>query len=95
MDLKEAAEFLKVSKPTFYRWLAEGKVKGAKVGQQWRFQRQDLETFLQSDPNALPSEGEGFRAAVEADRAEAQAGAAVLAEERGRARAGFQASRRR
>ncbi len=24
LDLKEAAAFLKVSKPTFYRWLAQG-----------------------------------------------------------------------
>jgi len=69
LDLKEAADFLKVSKPTFYRWLAQGKIKGAKVGQQWRFQRADLERFLQSDPTALPVEVEGFRAAVEADRA--------------------------
>ena len=69
LDLKEAADFLKVSKPTFYRWLAQGKIKGAKVGQQWRFQRADLERFLQSDPTALPAEVQGFRAAVNADRA--------------------------
>jgi len=69
LDLKEAAEFLKVSKPTFYRWLAEGKIKGAKVGQQWRFQRQDLESFLHTDPTAMPAEVEGFHAAIDADRA--------------------------
>ncbi len=69
LDLKEAADFLRVSKPTFYRWLAQGKIKGAKVGQQWRFQRTDLERFLHSDPTALESEVEGLRAAVDADRA--------------------------
>ena len=49
MDLKAAADFLKVSKPTFYRWLAQGKLKGFKAGQQWRFYRRDLEKFLESD----------------------------------------------
>ena len=33
LDLKEAAEFLKVSKPTFYRWLAQDRIKGFKAGQ--------------------------------------------------------------
>ena len=32
MDLKEAAEFLKVSKPTFYRWLARGQDQGCEGG---------------------------------------------------------------
>ena len=46
LDLKGAADFLKVSKPTFYRWLAQRKIKGFKAGQQWRFYRVDLERFL-------------------------------------------------
>jgi len=48
LDLKAAADFLKVSKPTFYRWLAQGKIAGSKVGTQWRFRRRDLEGFLQT-----------------------------------------------
>jgi len=49
MDLKAAADFLKVSKPTFYRWLAQGKIQGFKAGQQWRFYRRDLEKFLETE----------------------------------------------
>jgi excisionase family DNA binding protein len=69
LDLKGAAEFLKVSKPTFYRWLAQGTIQGAKVGQQWRFQRADLERSLQGSQAAPFQVDSGdLRAAVDADR---------------------------
>jgi excisionase family DNA binding protein len=44
--MSQAIELLKTSRPTFYRWLREGKVKGMKVGRQWRFYREDIERFL-------------------------------------------------
>ena len=69
LDLKSAAAFLKVSKPTFYRWLAQGKIKGFKAGQQWRFYRRDLEQFLQAEePSALLADAEKLRQAVEQGR---------------------------
>jgi len=69
LDLKEAAEFLKVSKPTFYRWLAQGRIKGFKAGQQWRFYRADLEAFLKSDePSALRVDADDLRASVDSAR---------------------------
>jgi type IV pilus assembly protein PilB len=49
LDLTAAAAFLKVSKPTFYRWLAQDRIKGFKAGTQWRFYRRDLERFLQTE----------------------------------------------
>jgi len=65
LDLKAAADFLKVSKPTFYRWLAQGKIKGFKAGTQWRFYRHDLESFLHAeDPSALQVDSDALRAAV-------------------------------
>jgi excisionase family DNA binding protein len=65
LDLKSAADFLKVSKPTFYRWLAQGKIKGHKAGNQWRFYRRDLEQFLRAeDPSALQVDADALRAAV-------------------------------
>jgi type IV pilus assembly protein PilB len=65
LDLKSAAEFLKVSKPTFYRWLAQGKITGHKAGNQWRFYRRDLEQFLRAeDPSALQVDADALRAAV-------------------------------
>jgi len=65
LDLKAAADFLKVSKPTFYRWLAQGKIKGFKAGTQWRFYRHDLENFLHAEePSALQVDADALRAAV-------------------------------
>jgi len=65
LDLKAAADFLKVSKPTFYRWLAQGKIKGFKAGTQWRFYRADLENFLHAEePSALQVDSDALRAAV-------------------------------
>jgi type IV pilus assembly protein PilB len=69
LDLKAAAEFLKVSKPTFYRWLAQGKIKGSKAGTQWRFYRGDLENFMHSaEPSALQVDAGSLRQAVDAAR---------------------------
>jgi general secretion pathway protein E len=70
LDLAAAAEFLKVSKPTFYRWLAQEKIKGFKAGTQWRFYRKDLEGFLESEePQVTRGEVEGLIEAVEQARA--------------------------
>ena len=49
IDMEEAIRMLKVSRPTFYRWLRSGKVKGMKVGRQWRFYREDIERFLKGE----------------------------------------------
>jgi len=69
LDLKAAADFLKVSKPTFYRWLAQGKIKGHKAGNQWRFYRADLEHFLHAEePSALQVDSDALRQAVQEAR---------------------------
>src|SRR5579871_4245977 len=54
LTLEEAVQFLGTSKPTLYRWLAQGEVKGLKVGKQWRFRRADLVAYVQRDPLAVP-----------------------------------------
>ncbi len=69
LDLKSAAAFLRISKPTFYRWLAQGKIKGFKAGQQWRFYRADLEKFLEAEePSALQVDAKSLGEAVDAAR---------------------------
>ena len=47
LSLEQAAEVLGVSRSTIYRWQKEGRVRGFKVGRQWRFRRSDLESFSQ------------------------------------------------
>ncbi|MBI3832461.1 MAG: Flp pilus assembly complex ATPase component TadA [Planctomycetes bacterium] len=49
IDMEEAIERLKTTRPTFYRWLREGKLKGMKVGRQWRFYKRDIESFLKGE----------------------------------------------
>lgn len=46
IDTDRAIEILKTTRPTFYRWLRSGRLKGMKVGRQWRFRREDLDRFL-------------------------------------------------
>ena len=48
LDADQAMEFLKTSRPTFYRWLKAGRIQGFKVGKQWRFYKSDLVEFLES-----------------------------------------------
>jgi len=49
IDMHEAIELLKTTRPTFYRWLRSGKIKGMKVGRQWRFYRDDIDRFLKGE----------------------------------------------
>jgi excisionase family DNA binding protein len=46
MDMDEAIAALKTSRATFYRWIRQGKIKGMKVGRQWRFTKADIDNFL-------------------------------------------------
>ncbi len=47
--MPEAIKILKTTRPTFYRWLRSGKIKGMKLGRQWRFYREDIERFLKGE----------------------------------------------
>ncbi len=48
-DADQAIDFLKISRPTFARWLKSGKLQGFKVGKKWRFYRRDLVSFMESN----------------------------------------------
>ena len=49
LTMPEAIELLKTTRPTFYRWVRAGQIKARKVGRQWRFQREDLDRFMQGE----------------------------------------------
>ncbi len=53
LDMAQAAELLNTSKPTLYRWLGDGTIKGFKAGGQWRFYRKDLVAFLKGHSREL------------------------------------------
>jgi excisionase family DNA binding protein len=49
LDMEQAIALLKTTRPTFYRWLRSGKIKGMKVGRQWRFYREEIDRFLKGE----------------------------------------------
>jgi excisionase family DNA binding protein len=46
LTTKQVQELLKVDRITVYRMLKDGRLSGVKVGQQWRFKRQDIEALI-------------------------------------------------
>jgi len=48
IDIDELAEYLKLKKQTIYNWLSQRKISGIKVGGVWRFDRKDVDNWLQS-----------------------------------------------
>ncbi|MHC4917606.1 MAG: helix-turn-helix domain-containing protein, partial [Planctomycetota bacterium] len=53
LGMDEAIAMLKTTRPTFYRWLRSGKIKGMKAGRQWRFERSEIERFLKGEEPQL------------------------------------------
>ncbi|MFC1586950.1 ATPase, T2SS/T4P/T4SS family [Planctomycetota bacterium] len=49
LDMDQAIELLKTTRATFYRWLRAGKIKGMKVGRQWRFDPEEIDRFLKGE----------------------------------------------
>ena len=49
VDMDQAIDLLKTTRSTFYRWLRSGKLKGMKVGRQWRFYKEEIERFLKGE----------------------------------------------
>ena len=47
LTLKEVAEYQKLAEKTAYRLAAEGKLPGFKVGGSWRFQREDVQKWIE------------------------------------------------
>ncbi|MCL4559111.1 MAG: PocR ligand-binding domain-containing protein [Chloroflexi bacterium] len=46
LTTRQVQEILKVDRITIYRMLQDGRLKGRKIGQQWRFTRQEVEHLL-------------------------------------------------
>ncbi|MGK0489451.1 MAG: excisionase family DNA binding protein [Candidatus Endobugula sp.] len=53
MTLKEVAAYLKLAEKTAYKLAAEGKLPGFKVGGSWRFQRTDIEKWIEEQKRKI------------------------------------------
>ncbi len=47
----EAIEFLKISKPTFLKYIRLGRIKAIKAGKGWRILQSELNRFLRGEVN--------------------------------------------
>jgi excisionase family DNA binding protein len=48
IDIDELADYLKLKKQTIYNWLHQAKISGIKVGGVWRFERKEIDNWLNS-----------------------------------------------
>ena len=55
LTTRQVQEILKVDRITVYRMLNDGRLKGTKIGQQWRFPSSELERILGIEPDPLES----------------------------------------
>lgn len=46
LTVKELADYLKIAEKTAYRFAAEGKVPGFKVGNAWRFRKTEIDRWI-------------------------------------------------
>lgn len=63
LTVKEASEYLGLSERTVQRLSKQGKIKGIKLGRQWKFFKEDIEKYLSLgiDFSAEPSRTPHFR----------------------------------
>lgn len=61
LTTRQVQDILKVDRITVYRMLQDGRLKGSKIGQQWRFNRSDVERLLNvSSAPAPAADAEAF-----------------------------------
>jgi excisionase family DNA binding protein len=49
----EACHYLRISRPTYLKYLYGGKIRGAKVGKGWKVLKSELDRFLQGENGNL------------------------------------------
>ena len=55
LNLEEVAEYLRVSERTIYEWAKKGELPAGKIGNSWRFKREDIEKWVNSRLSAQKS----------------------------------------
>ncbi len=51
LTTEEAIEYLKISKPTFLKYIRLGRIRAIKAGKGWRILLSELNRFLRGDLN--------------------------------------------
>lgn len=63
MTLEEVADYLRLSNDTVYRMANTGTIPASKVGNQWRFRKEDVDAWLEANKNVggRPAKGKQRR----------------------------------
>ncbi len=56
LDVKQVQDLLKVSERTVFRLIKDKKLKGFKVGREWRFTRADIDTYIEEQRKLADAE---------------------------------------
>jgi excisionase family DNA binding protein len=51
LTTKEACDYLRISRPTFLKYLSMGRIKAIKAGKGWRVLKSELDRFLKGENN--------------------------------------------
>ena len=51
MTIREVAAYLRLAEKSVYRYAAEGKIPGVKIGGAWRFRRDEIEEYTKTKIN--------------------------------------------
>jgi len=46
---KEASEYLRITRPTLFKLIQEGKIKAQKIGHNYRFLKSELESYIRGE----------------------------------------------
>ena len=68
LNIRQLAEYLMVSEKTVYRMLDRNQLPAVRVGAQWRFRRQDIDSWLSEEVQRV--EFEGKRGALDANESD-------------------------
>jgi excisionase family DNA binding protein len=49
LDTQEACLYLKISRPTYLKYITSGKIKAQKIGRGWRVIKDELDRFIRGD----------------------------------------------
>ncbi|OQX84670.1 MAG: hypothetical protein B6D55_08650 [Candidatus Omnitrophica bacterium 4484_70.2] len=47
LSVEEVAHYLNLKKQTIYNWLHNKKITGIKIGKVWRFEKEEIDKWLQ------------------------------------------------
>ena len=49
LTTREACDYLRISRPTYLKYLYVGRIRGAKVGKGWKVLKTELDRFLKGE----------------------------------------------